>query len=180
MRRREEPDHAIPYTRGFRAGSAPRRVPRQGGFAALLGLVGAVLLLPSRVALVEVQVDPAPERVALRGGWPVLRLRSRFVAFTGRYMLEAEKSGYRRLEAPVEVERGAVLRYSLRPLPGRLAIRRRASPGPRSSRRGGRGTTPLAAFEVEPASARWRARRGCEEHRARVVVEGRGTLQSLA
>ena len=96
-------------------------------------------------------MDPAPDRVALRGDWPVLRLRSRFVAFTGRYTLEAEKAGYRRLETPVEVERGAVLRYSLRPLPGRLAIDTPGLAGAQVQVDGTlRGTTPLAAFEVEP------------------------------
>ena len=165
------------------APAPPRRMPRQMViFAVLLGLVGAALLLLSRVALVEVRVDPTPDWVALRGDWPVLRLRSRFVAFTGRYTLEAEKPGYRRLETPVEVERGAVLRYSLRPLPGRLAIDTPGLAGAQVEVDGTlRGTTPLAAFEVEPGERALAVRAsGYEEHRATLVVEGRGTLQSLA
>ena len=151
-------------------------------FVVLLGLVGAALLLLSRVALVEVQVGPAPDRVALRGDWPVLRLRSRFVALTGRYTLEAEKAGYRRLETPVDVERGTLLRYALRPLPGRLAIDTPGLAGAQVEVDGTlRGTTPLAAFEVEPGERALAVHAsGYEEHRATIVVEGRGTLQSLA
>jgi len=175
----------IPYTPRplGPAPAPPRRMPRQlVVFAVLLGLVGAALLLLSRVALVEVRVDPTPDRVALRGDWPALRLRSRFVAFTGRYTLDAEKAGYRRLETPVEVERGAVLRYSLRPLPGRLAIDTPGLAGAQVEVDGAlRGTTPLAAFEVEPGERALAVNAsGYQEHRATLVVEGRGTLQSLA
>jgi formylglycine-generating enzyme required for sulfatase activity len=174
----------IPYTPRppGTAPAPPRRVPRQlGVFAVLLGLVGAALLLLSRVALVEVQVDPTPDRVALRGDWPVLRLGSRFVAFTGRYTLEAEKAGYRRLETPVEVERGAVLRYSLRLLPGRLAVETPGLAGAQVEVDGAlQGTTPLAAFEVEPGERALAVRAsGYEEHRTTILVEGRGALQSL-
>jgi formylglycine-generating enzyme required for sulfatase activity len=183
---REEPTITpIPYTPRppGPAASPPRPIPRRLlAFAGLLALVGGALLLLSRVALVEVQVDPAPDSVALRGDWPTLRLRSRFVAFTGRYTLVAEKAGYRRLEAPVEVERGAVLRYALRPLPGRLAIETPGLAGAEVSVDGTlRGTTPLAAFEVEPGERALLVRAlGYEEHRATVVVEGRERLQSLS
>jgi len=175
----------IPYAKRqlAPAPAPPRRVPRQMVvFAVLLVLVGAALLLLSRVALVEVHVDPAPDQVALRGDWPTLHLGSRFVAFTGRYTLDAEKAGYRRLEAPVELERGAVLRYALRPLPGRLAVETPGLGGAQVEVDGAlRGTTPLAAFEVEPGERALCVRApGYEAHRTTVVVEGRGTLQSLA
>ena len=161
----------------------PRPFPRRLlAFAALLALLAAALLLLSRVALVEVRVVPTPDRVALRGDWPVLRLGSRVAAFMGRYTLDAEKAGYRRLEAPVEVARGAVLRFSLRPLPGRLAIDTPGLAGAEVVVDGTpRGVTPLAAFEVEPGERALLVRAaGYEEHRTALVVEGRGTLQSLA
>jgi formylglycine-generating enzyme required for sulfatase activity len=147
----------------------------------LLALAGAALLLLSRLALVEVQVDPVPDQVALRGDWPVLRLRSRLLALVGRYTLVAEKAGYHRLELPVEVERGAVLRHSLRALPGRLAVETPGLAGAEVSVDGAlRGKTPLAAFEVERGERGLLVRApGYEEHRATLVIEGRGALQSL-
>jgi formylglycine-generating enzyme required for sulfatase activity len=134
------------------------------------------------VVLVEVQVDPAPDQIALRGDWPTLGLRSRFVALIGRHTLEAEKAGYHRLEAPVEVVRGAVLRHALRPLPGRLAIDTPGLAGAEVSVDGAlRGATPLAAFEVEAGERELVVHAaGYEEHRAKLVVEGRGIEQALA
>ena len=175
----------IPFTpRPLGRPEAPRReFPRRlVALLGLVGLVGAALLLLSSVALVEIRVDPAPDRVALRGDWPTLRLRSRVVALLGRYTLEAEKTGYRRLEAPVEVERGSVLRFTLLPLPGRLAIETPGLAGAEVEVDGAkRGVTPLAAFEVEPGERALVVRAtGYEEHRQAVVVAGRGALQSVA
>ena len=176
----------IPYTpRPIGPAQAPPRpIPRRlVVFAGLLALVGAALLVVSRLALVEVRVDPTPDRVALRGDWPTLRpLRSRFVAVIGGYTLEAEKAGYLRLETPVEVERGAVLRYALRPLPGRLAIDTPGLAGAEVVVDGTlRGTTPLAAFEVEAGERALVVRAtGYEEHRATVAIEGRGIGHTLA
>jgi formylglycine-generating enzyme required for sulfatase activity len=161
----------------------PRAFPRRLlAFAALVGLVGLVLLVLSRLALVEVRVDPSPDRLSLRGDWPALRLGSRYLALTGRHTLTAEKAGYRRLEAAVEVARGTDLRYSLQPLPGRLAVE---TPGLAGAEvlvdEAVQGATPLAAFDVEPGERVLRVRAaGYEEHRATIVVEGRGTLQEVA
>jgi len=166
---------------------APSAAPRRSAawllpLAGLLALVGASLLLLSRVALVELRVDPTPDRVELRGDWPTLRVRSRVVALAGRYTLVAEKEGYRRLETTVELERGAVLAHRLQPLPGRLALDTPGITGAEVSVDGTRvGATPLAAFEVEAGEREMSVRAaGYREHRARVVIEGRGVKQSLA
>jgi formylglycine-generating enzyme required for sulfatase activity len=177
----------IPFTpRPLRgpALAAPRRAPRRQVVA--LGLVmlaaGALLLLLSRLALVEVEVTPLPDRLALRGGWPTLRLGARRLAVSGRYTLVAEKEGYRRLEAAVELERGAVIRHALRPLPGRLVVETPGLAGAEVVVDGeAKGATPLAAFELEPGERALLVRaEGYEEHRASVVVAGRGALQSVA
>ena len=111
----------------------------------------------SRLAAVGVAIEPEPDTVALRGRWPVVRLGSRFVALPGRYTLVAEKAGYRRLEAPVEVtgEAGQVLRCAMRLLPGRLTVDTGGVAGAEVAVDGRPvGTTPLAAFEVGGGGAR--------------------------
>lgn len=177
----------IPFTpRPLRgpALSAPRRAPSRTLVALALVVLaaGALLLLLSRLALVEVQVTPVPDRLALRGDWPTLRLGGRRLAVSGRYTLVAEKEGYRRLEVRVDVERGAVLRHALSPLPGRLAVETPGLAGAEVVVDGeARGTTPLPAFELEPGERALLVRAdGYEEHRASVVIAGRGALQSLA
>ncbi|HEY8232764.1 MAG TPA: PEGA domain-containing protein, partial [Vicinamibacteria bacterium] len=148
--------------------------------AALVLAAGAVLLL-SRLALVEIVVEPAPDSVALRGPWPVATLGPRVLAITGGYTLVAEKAGYRRLEQAVVVERGAVLRHALQPLPGRLAVETPGLAGAEVSVDGAaRGTTPFAAFEVDAGERELAVRApGYQDHRQRVAVAGRGALQSI-
>jgi len=152
--------------------------------AGLLLVALAVAALVSRLAAVGVAVEPEPDRVALRGGWPVVRLGSRFVAWPGRYSLVAEKAGYRRLEALVEVtgEAGQVLRLAMQLVPGRLTVDTGGVAGAEVSVDGRTvGTTPLAAFEAEAGEREVRVRAdGHEEFRTRVVIEGRGQEQRLA
>ncbi len=164
-------------------GEAPRRDHRRWlALAALLALGAAMALGVSRLALVEPRIDPAPERVALRGDWPVLQMRSRFLALAGRYTLVAEKEGYRRLEAPVDVARGGELRFALQPLPGKLTVETPGVAGAAVAVDGARiGATPLAAFELEPGERVVAvAAAGYAEQRETVVIEGRGVRQSLS
>ncbi len=149
--------------------------------SAALGLAGVVVLLLSRLALVQVVVEPAPDRVALRGSWPVLDVRSRVLAFVGRYTLVAEKAGYHRLEQEVQVERGGVLRHALRPLPGKLSVETPNVAGAEVSVDGvPRGATPLAAFDLEPGDHELVVRaQGYMDHAQRVPIAGRGEPQSF-
>jgi len=151
------------------------------GFAALVAVVGVALLVLTRLAFVELRVEPAPDLVELQGRWPTLRLRTRVLALTGRYTLVAEKEGYRRLEAAVDVERGSVLIFTLALLPGRLAVETPGVAGAEVSVDGARvGTTPLAAFEVEAGERELAVTAdGYEPQRAKIAIEGRGVRQSL-
>lgn len=152
--------------------------------AALLFAALAAAALVSQLSAVGVAIEPEPDAVALRGRWPVARAGERFVAWPGRYSLAAEKAGYRPLEEPVEVtgEAGQVLRFAMRPLPGRLAVDTGGVAGAEVSLDGRTvGVTPLAAFEAEAGVREVRVRAGgYEELRARVTIEGRGKDQRLA
>ena len=112
---------------------------------------------------------------------PVLDLRSRVLAVVGRYTLVAEKAGYHRLEQDVQVERGSVLRHVLLPLPGKLSVETPNLAGAEVSIDGAlRGSTPLAAFDVEPGERELLVRaQGYQDHSQRVAIAGRGEPQSV-
>ena len=139
---------------------------------------------PLAAGRVGLAIDPEPDTVALRGRWPDVRLGSRFVALRGPYTLVAEKEGYRRLEAPVEVtgEAGQVLRA------------RDAAPAgpPRRGHRRGRRRRGLGGRRDAGHDAARRVRGGgggarvrgraptATRVRARVAVEGRGEASSAS
>ena len=154
-----------------------------------LGLAG--LLLPAVLAVafvvsarsIRVEIEPAPERLALRGRLPAIPLGSRILALAGPYTLVAEKTGFRRLEVRVEVSDAAsqTLRYALAPLPGRLVVDAGTVEGAEVSIDGARvGLTPLSAVEVEAGEREVTVRaEGYVEFRTRVAVVGRGAEQRL-
>ena len=94
--------------------------------AAVLGVLvlAAIAVLIFTSTPVQVEIDPAPQRVAFEGGWPGLKVGSSHLLRPGKYTLVAEREGYAVLRAPVTIERerGEALRYRLAPLPGRLRI----------------------------------------------------------
>jgi formylglycine-generating enzyme required for sulfatase activity len=106
------------------AGDA-RRWPARRLAVGLAGLaLAAAAALVFTSTPVQVEIDPAPQRIAFDGGWPGLKLGSSHLLRPGSYTLVAEREGYAALRAPVTVDRdrGQVLRYRLTPLPGRLRI----------------------------------------------------------
>jgi formylglycine-generating enzyme required for sulfatase activity len=149
----------------------------------LLALSAVVALLLSRVATVGIAITPEPETVSLRGAWPTLRIGSRFLAFPGRYVFSASKSGYRPLETTVDVsdESEQTLTQAMRLLPGRLAVDTGRVSGAEVALDGAlMGATPLKAFEVESGVHEVTVRAaGYEEFRAKVAIEGRGIEQRL-
>ena len=124
----DEPIEAAVFMRERAAVAAP------GGRSSSAGrriLIGAALALLAAVALfvltsvpVQVEIDPAPERVAFEGGWPGLRLGTSYLLRPGAYALVAQREGYAPLRVDVDVtrEREQRFAYSLAPLPGRLEI----------------------------------------------------------
>ena len=98
----------------------------------------------------EVQVEPAPERVSV-SGWPHVKLGSLRLMLPGRYTLRAEKAGHRPLEAPFEVTRDPrqIARFSLELLPGLLALDATPASGVLVQVDGSeRGVTPLPPLEL--------------------------------
>ncbi|MCG6925614.1 MAG: PEGA domain-containing protein [Acidobacteria bacterium] len=165
-----------------RTGGLRRRLSRL-----LVGvLVAAVALLVAFIATarsVEVTIDPEPDDVALEGFPPAVPWGSSFVARPGSYTLVAEKEGYRRLEAPVEVTTSSrqALEYTLERLPGRLVVHTGDVEGAELVVDGEVvGTSPLAPVSV-PAGEREIVVRaeGYVEFRTTLEIEGRGAEQQL-
>jgi formylglycine-generating enzyme required for sulfatase activity len=175
-----------PYIpRAVELAPAPRRELRPTTIltALLLGLALLLLSLFATSRAVVVEVTPAPDHLRLRGGFPVVPLGSRFLARPGRYTVEAEKEGYRRLLEAVEVKDAAQppFRFSLVPLPGRLAVASAPVSGA-TVRVDGRevGQTPLGGLELEAGEHEVRVQaEGYVEGRVQVAIQGQGVGQRV-
>lgn len=126
-----------------------RRFPTPAWAAALPVVLAAGFLLAARA--VEVQVQPTPDRLTVRGG-PQLSLGGAVrLLLPGRHTVLAEKAGYRPLETPFEVTRDPrqIARFALERLPGLLVLGITPESGVRASVDGvERGVTPLPPLEV--------------------------------
>jgi formylglycine-generating enzyme required for sulfatase activity len=148
------------------------------GLAVVLALVGALWL----VRVVEVQVEPAPDRVSV-SGLPHVKLGALRLMVSGDYRVRAEKAGYRSLDAPFDVTRDPrqVARFSLERLPGLLAVN--ATPGSGVHVRvdgAERGVTPLEPLEVPEGEHEVALRaEGYAPHTARVTLAGGGATETL-
>jgi formylglycine-generating enzyme required for sulfatase activity len=166
--------------------------PAPAGFEARRTLGRALTVLAATVLAVlavliftatpvQVEIDPAPDRVAFEGGWPGLHLGSSHLLRPGRYELVARKAGYAELRTPVTVadDRGDILRFRLTPLPGRLAVE---LPVPGEVSVDGR-PAGRAPGEFELAAGTHRIRIDTERHldfEADVRIEGFGKRRVLA
>jgi formylglycine-generating enzyme required for sulfatase activity len=175
--------HPVPFEpRPLRLSGGPRaaaRIPR----GLLLGLPALLLagagLLAARA--VEIQVEPAPDRLEVSG--LQLRLGAIRLMLPGPRSLRAEKAGYRPLEAAFEVTRDPrqLARFRLEPLPTRLLLQVEPASGVRVYVDGApRGTTPLPALEIEPGERQILLRaEGYAAHEARIEARGLGEEQVL-
>jgi formylglycine-generating enzyme required for sulfatase activity len=125
-----------------------RRVPRVAWAVALPVVLVAGFLLAARA--VEVEVQPAPDRLEVRGGLQV-HFRGVRLLLPGGYTVHAEKAGYAPLEASLAVTRDPrqVARYALERLPGFLALGVTPPNGVRVTVDGTpRGATPMTPLEL--------------------------------
>ena len=175
-----EPVPFEPRRRASRPGR-PRRPLSPGLVLGLLALLLAGGLLASARA-VEVRIEPTPDRVEV-AGWPHLKLGGLRLMLPGRYALVAEKAGFRRLEAPLQVtgDPRQVARFALERLPGLLALAVVPAAGVRVGVDGAeRGVTPLAPVELAAGEHEVRLQaEGYAPFAARVEIAGGGALQRL-
>lgn len=166
-------------------GARPRR--RLGTTA--LVFWGAVVVLGAlawtlfNARAVMVEIDPAPDSVVVDGGAFVVELGGRFWVHPGAYTVIADKQGYRRLEAPIEVgeARSQTYEFSMQRLPGRLAIATTPNEGAVVTIDGAEvGTSPLDPVELAPGEHQVLIRAsGYRDFQTEVVIEGEGTMVNL-
>jgi formylglycine-generating enzyme required for sulfatase activity len=171
--------HPRPLPVGPRVRPSRRPSLRVVLLAAALVLGGAFL---AAARVVEVQVEPAPERLSVRG-WPHFFWGGTRLLLPGRYAVTAERAGYRALEEVLVVggERRQAARFVLERLPGRLALQTTPADGVRVFVDGSeRGTTPLAPLDVPTGEHEVVLRgEGYMAFTARIDVTGGGELQTL-
>jgi formylglycine-generating enzyme required for sulfatase activity len=151
--------------------------------AVLLLLLAAAVWFVFTARSVSVEVDPLPDRIALRGGLPAVRIAGRYLVRPGRYTVVAEREGYKRLSQPVEVTRasGQRFRYVLEQLPGRLNV---SVAGVKDSQvfvDGRRvGVAPVEGVELTPGEHRVEIRaERYQEYSTDITIDGPGTEQTL-
>lgn len=84
-------------------------------------LLGSIFLFLAKP--VSLQVSPEPDRIRLAGFPPALSLGGRYLTWSSRYTLIAEKKGYARLEEMIEVkDRDNRFSFKLEKLPGQLHL----------------------------------------------------------
>ena len=168
-----------------------RRRPRQRRgvgaliFWAALLFLGAFAWALFNARVVTIDIDPMPESVFVEGSSFVVELGGRFWMHSGAYTLVAEKGGYRRLEAPIEIgeARNQTYEFSMQRLPGRLAITTIPNEGALVTITidGAEvGTSPLPPVELEPGEHQVLVRAsGYRDFQTEVVIEGEGTIVNL-
>ncbi|MEX0332162.1 MAG: PEGA domain-containing protein [Puniceicoccaceae bacterium] len=143
-------------------------------------IVGLVFVLI--VASVEVEINPAPDEVAV-GRFPfAIKMGERFMAIPGTHRVQAEKAGYHDLNERVAVGYGddPTFTFTMNKLPGQIVLRTEPVEGAEVYVDGELvGTTPLTA-EVEAGSRQFRflAERYLP-HEELLEVEGMGIEQSI-
>jgi formylglycine-generating enzyme required for sulfatase activity len=159
---------------------AARRLPwRVLAAAAPLLLAGGYLFA---ARLVEVQVDPNPERLSVSGrphlGWGRTRL-----LLPGHYVVSARREGYRPLDEAFEVtdDRRQVARFALERLPGLVTVETTPAAAVRVVVDGAdRGTTPVPPLEVAAGDHEVKLRaEGYKPVSMRLTVAGGGERQTL-
>lgn len=115
-----------PFTPRVGGGDVKRRRLRPGpvllwSSLALMAVAAWFILAGTPI---EIVVQPNPDRLELRGRWPVIPIDGRFFVLSGSYRVEAELADHRPLSEDLEITRGSPteFRFTLEPLPGRVRI----------------------------------------------------------
>ncbi len=122
----------------FRPPPAPRRwggtIVRWAAMTALLAVLavlGAGTWFVFTARQVTVHVEPAPERLIIRGGLPAVPVGGHYILRPGSYIVEARRPCFRLLEEKLTVgrEKRQQVRFRMQPLPGHVRIDLRTSDG---------------------------------------------------
>jgi formylglycine-generating enzyme required for sulfatase activity len=163
-----------------------RRQHRVAGPLVLLTLtlLGLALWYVLSARMLQLQIEPLPDRLSLDGTVPVLPVADGYLAQPGTYTLRAERSGYHPLITEIEVGDAPNQRVALRldPLPGYVSV---ATPGVQGAQlliNGDPvGITPLGELELEPGEYELRLRADRYVERVDTIrVEGLGVRQELS
>ena len=118
-------------------------------FVLLSGVAAFVFL----AVPVSVHVAPAPEKLAVEGMFPIIEVGERYLLLPGEYRVRASKSGYRELDAGIDVagSEHQELKFRLEKLPGIVTIESRPIVSANVSIDGSPyGKTPLGDLELAP------------------------------
>jgi formylglycine-generating enzyme required for sulfatase activity len=157
------------------------------------GLVLEVSLLLALATLVwfvftarsiELTVDPEPDRITVRGTLPTLHFGGRYLVRPGDYTVTAERQGYRRLQAPLQVTRQSdqEFHFELEQMPGLLVVTTESVEGAEVLVDGiSAGLTPLRDIELAAGGHGILVRKErYQDFLAEVAIEGPGSVQTLA
>jgi len=118
-----EPTSFTPRTGG---GAGERRRLRFGVVLlwAALAIMGALAWFVLTGRTVEIVVDPVPDRLEVRGSWPVIPIDGRYFIHPGEVRVEAELAGHRPLAETltIDAETGSRFHFTFEPLPGAVRI----------------------------------------------------------
>ena len=165
----------------------PRRRLKVGAliFWGALVFLGALAWALFNARAVMIEIDPMPDSVVVDGNALVVELGGRFWMHPGAFTVVAEREGYRRLEAPIEVggARSQTYEFSMQRLPGRLVITTIPNEGALVTITidgAELGTSPLPPVELEPGEHQVLIRAsGYRDFQTEVVIEGEGTIVNL-
>jgi formylglycine-generating enzyme required for sulfatase activity len=179
----DEPIEPAPFNAAAPVRARRRRLHPLGALMLVLfTILGLAVWFLFTAIPVQVQVQPAPERMKIRGGLDLV-LGGRHLLRPGRYTLVADKAGYHHLEQAFEVGAGSprAFRFELEKLPGILEISTDPVAGAQVRVDGEPvGSTPLASLEVAPGphDISIHAPRYLEYH-THLEVQGGGARQGL-
>ena len=167
--------------KGNRAGSSPgcSPWPEYSCFSVLV--LGLIHVFTAKSLLIE--IDPAPDRMALHGKiWP-LRVQGRYLVRPGDYVLEADKSGYYPLSREVRVteQPSQALAFTLAKKPGHLTVTSVPEKGVAISiDNRAYGVTPLKKLELAAGTYVLQASADrYQPYAVQLVIKGEQTPQDL-
>jgi formylglycine-generating enzyme required for sulfatase activity len=147
----------------------------------VLGTIGWFLFTARSV---EIQVEPAADRVELAGGFGPFQFGGRYLLLPGSYTLVAEKEGYLRLDTSLEVtgDRRQTFQFHLERAPGILEITTVPAGGLVVVVDGEEvGVTPIEPLELTPGTHDLRIQGGrYREFSTEVTIEGGGVVQTVS